>query len=147
MRNLLILGLLAVVAVAAGCSSNSPTGNMTGWTNQIAPVNGSLTPPPPPVVVPVGAVYGTVSNLNLAAGTFTLTSPSGEVVNVVLSPTTKVLYQGSATEFSSSNLADGETVTVTGTVIGLPSQAKVRAAMVVINSSLSNTDIIKGGTE
>lgn len=141
MRNLLLLGLLVALAVAAGCSSNSPTGSITG---QAGLLSGSMTPPPPPPVVPAGAVYGMTSNVDLTAGTFTVTSPDGKVVDVVLSATTKVLYEGTTADLSASQLVDGLTVTVTGTVIGLPSQSKVRAAMVVINSSDSNREIITG---
>lgn len=144
MRTLLLLGLLAAVAVAAGCSSNGTSGNLTGWNDQAALVSGQLTPTPPTIDV-VGAVYGVTSNVNLGAGTFTVTTPDGKSVDIVLSATSKVLYKGSTTDVGTSQLTDGLTVTVTGTVIGLPTQAKVRAALVVINVSESNQELLTGG--
>ena len=145
MRTLLLLGLLAMVAVAVGCSSNGASGNLTGWNDQSALVSGYVTPTPPNIST-AGAVYGTTSNVNVAAGTFTVTTPTDKVVNILLSSNAKVLYSGSTTDVGSSKLADGLNVTVTGTVMGLPTQSKVRAELVIINLSQPNQEILKGGS-
>ncbi|HXF49293.1 MAG TPA: hypothetical protein VNL73_07710 [Verrucomicrobiae bacterium] len=164
MRSLLFLGLLAVALFVFGCGSNQ-AGNVTGPAaiNQTAqPVTQQqefdwqdefIGPPkyielerPPAPTAPPGTVnatpgfYGMVSNLS-AAG-FTLTSPDGRTLNVTTTPETNVLYQGSMTDLASSPLENGMNVSVSGTVSGLPGQARVRALLVVINNSFTNQGLI-----
>jgi len=140
MRNLMLL-MLAVVIYAAGCKSDNPTGSLSYWDQQSAKTIGLTTPTPP---TPAGnrALYGTISNLNLVAGTFTLTTTDGKTYDLSFSSETMVLYKGGTTDLGSSALADGLTVTVTGYVTGLPVQAKVRATLIIIDNSKPNQDQI-----
>ena len=164
MRSLLFLGLLAVAFWAFGCGSN-PAGNVTGPAaiNQTAqPVaqqqefdlSDEIIGPPkytelqtaappgatPEVVYP--GFYGMVSNLNLGAGTFTLTSPSGNTLDVTATPGAQILYQGTFYDLTSSPLENGVNVSVTPYVSNLPEYAHVRATLIVINSSPTNQGLI-----
>ena len=133
MRSLLVmLGGLILAALVVGCSTDNPAAPVN-----ISPRLSTLETPnmvsiPTPAAIP--GFYGTISNLNLAAGTFTLTSPSGNTEDVTTSPGTLVRFQGSTSPVGTSSLQDGEKVSVSGTVTGLPQQARVRAALIVINS-------------
>lgn len=140
MRKLFLLGVAALALAVFGCSSNSGS-DITGPVGATA--SGS-TPAPqlPPVPEPIAApgFYGTVSNLG--ASGFTLTSPDGRTLNVTTTPETNVLYQGTMTNLADSPLADGMNVSVNGAVSGQPQQARIRAGLVVINSSLTNRGLI-----
>jgi len=135
MRTTLMLGLLAFALIATGCSTNSSADHILG-PKSTAQMSGSVTlpdPSTPPDVTP--AIYGRISDLNAAAGTFTLTSPDGTTHSVSYGADLLVVYQDSPSH-DPSLLDDGQWVTVTGVIMGLPSQAKVRARMIVINGSL-----------
>ena len=138
MRNLLVPVVLAVVLVVVGCKSNNPSGRITGPFNESSLLSGTLTPPPPPNPVVTPAFFGTISNLNLVAGTFTLTSPSGATEDVTTTVTTIVRFQDFVSTVSTSVLKNGELVTVTSVVAGAPSPAKVRALLIIINSGAVN---------
>ncbi len=145
MRNLLLIGLLAVAIVAVGCKSKTSPDRLFGPLDPSSPMSGNITPPTPPappVVTP--AMYGAVSNLNLTAGTFTIITPGGDTASVTFTATTIVRYQGLTSDVAKSNLKDGENVTVTGAVTGLPQQARVRAQMIIINSGTVNQNAISG---
>ncbi len=145
MRNLLVIGLLAVAIVAVGCKSKTSPDRLFGPLDPSSPMSGNITPPTPttpPVVTP--SMYGAISNLNLTAGTFTLITPGGDTASVATTPTTIVRYQGLTSDVASSNLKNGENVTVIGPVTGLPQQAHIRAQMIVINSGTVNQNAING---
>jgi|GEM_PF-6670224 len=164
MRSLLFLGLLAVALFVFGCGSNQAS-NVTGPAaiNQMAQpvaqqqefdVSDEIIGPPkytelqtaappgatPEVVYP--GFYGMVSNLNLGAGTFSLSSPSGNTLDVTATPGAMVLYQGTFYELATSPLTNGMNVSVTPYLSNLPEDAHVRATLIVINSSPTNRGLI-----
>lgn len=139
MRNLLLLGGVALALAAFGCSSNPVAGAndaSSGAVSSDALIYGSQVPTPQPTVQP--GFFGTVSNLDLSAGTFTLTSPDGRTLNVATTPGTQVLFQGEFTNVGTSALKNGQKVTVSGSVAGLPQHATARAALIIINSRPAN---------
>lgn len=142
MHKFLAVGLLTLAFIAVGCSSNPAGSNITGPAGTAAMNSAPVpyTPPSPPTVTAAPGFYGTVSNLS-ATG-MTLTSPTGSTLNVTFATGTQVLYQGNVTDVAASPLADGMNVTVTGSVSGLPGHATERVAMVVINSSQTNRNLV-----
>ncbi len=136
MRNLIVLALVAIALVVVGCKSNSPSGQIMGPETSGTGLSGVVNPPPTPIATP--AFYGAVSNLNLQAGTFTVVTLAGDTESVVTTPSTIVRYQGLSANVSTSAIKDGDEVTVTGTISGLPGHAKVGARLIVINSSPVN---------
>ncbi len=148
MRNILITSVLVAALAGAGCSSHQSAGSLLGPTDPSGlSSSGTLTatpPTPPSPPTPVPGFYGIVSDLNLTAGTFTVTSPSGATSNVVTDANTKVLYKGATSTVSGSVLADGEYVTVSGQVSGLNSHAQLRAQLIIVNANSANQQIVTG---
>ena len=140
MSKLFLLGVAALALAVFGCSSNSGS-DITGPVGTTAS-GSSPAPQLPPVPEPIAApgFYGTVSNLG--ASGFTLTSPDDRALDVTTTPGTKVLYQGTMTSLADSPLENDMNVSVSGTVSGLPGEARLRALLVVINNSLTNQGLI-----
>ena len=142
MRFPLVVASVAVVLFSLGCSSYNPASNIAGPTDPMMSITAKTSPPPPgptitpPTTTPAG--YGTVSNLDMTAGTFTLTFPNGTTRDVTFTSTTIVRYLGGTTDVGSSVLQDGLFVTVAGSVVGLPSQAKTMAQLIIIDNSAAN---------
>lgn len=136
MRVFLSFALLVIVVAAVGCSSDHSTSGLTGP----ASLTSGAVSATPPTVAPSPALFGKVSNLS--ASGFTLTTTNGNTYDITTSATTVVRFTGSTSDVASSVLADGEMVTVVGTPTGLPSQAKERATLVVINNGYANQQVI-----
>lgn len=84
------------------------------------------------------AFFGKISNLDMHAGTFTLTSPSGRVMEITTNAQTRVRDDDSVTNFANSPLKNGEFVSARGTPNGTPGHPSILAKWIVLNNRLGN---------
>ncbi|MCM2271751.1 MAG: hypothetical protein NDJ18_04250 [candidate division Zixibacteria bacterium] len=136
MRTLLLLSMLVVVVAAIGCNSGN---SIVGPQPHHSGLTSVLTPTPPDIAGTI-AVYGSISNLT-AAG-LTITTADGRSYDITFSAGTMVRYKDGVVDVGTSELSDGMMVTVVGVPVGLPSQAKVRASLIIINSGVVNQEIM-----
>lgn len=136
MRANLLLILLAVVVAAIGCNSGN---SIVGPQPYHSGLTSVLTPTPPDIAG-TAAIYGSISNLT-AAG-LTLTTADGKTYDITFSAGTMVRNRDGLVDVGTSELSDGMMVTVVGVPVGLSSQAKVRASLIIINSGVVNQEIM-----